>query len=91
MIIFDTLRSAQSKDENNSQDMAFIMGRLKELRDLGFTVLILHPTPKSNERTYKGSTAIIDLCDQALGLYRVKSGTSNEIVDDDDNDEGEDD
>jgi 5S rRNA maturation endonuclease (ribonuclease M5) len=45
LLIFDTLRASQSKDENSSQDMAFIMSRLKELRDMGFTIFLLHHTP----------------------------------------------
>ncbi len=82
LIIFDTLRASQSQDENDSRFMAMVMGKLKELRDLGFTIVILHHTPKSNDRTYKGSTAIFDLSDHVLGLYRVKQGTANEMLDD---------
>lgn len=85
LIIFDTLRASQGKDENNSADMALVMGRLKELRDLGFTVVILHHTPKGNDRTYKGSTAIFDLSDHVLGLYRTRKGKPDEVIDDDDN------
>jgi len=87
LIIFDTLRSAQDGDENDSKVMSMVMGRLKELRDLGFTILPLHHTPKANERKYKGSTAIIDLCDQALAIYQVKAGSLNEIVEDEDDTE----
>ena len=88
-LIFDTLRASQGKDENNSQDMALIMNRLKELRDIGFTVLLLHHTPKGNDRTYKGSTAIFDLSDHALGLYKVKKGgkPDEETDEDDDNED----
>jgi archaellum biogenesis ATPase FlaH len=68
LIIFDTLRSCQNLDENNSKDMSLIMNRFKELRDLGFTVIILHHTPKSDKGTYKGSTAIQDLCDHLLSM-----------------------
>jgi hypothetical protein len=42
------------------------------IRDKGFTILLLHHTPKSNERTYKGSTAIFDLCDHVLNIHNVK-------------------
>lgn len=83
LLIFDTLRASQSKDENSSQDMAFIMSRLKELRDMGFTILLLHHTPKSNDRTYKGSTAIMDLADHVLSLHKVKRGSHEDIDDDD--------
>lgn len=88
LLIFDTLRASQSKDENDSQHMAFVMQRLKEFRDLGFTILLLHHTPKGNDRTYKGSTAIIDLADHALSLHKVKKSNpeGGEIDDDDDHD-----
>lgn len=84
VLIFDTLRASQSRDENDSQHMAFIMQRLKKLRDLGFTIILLHHTPKSNERIYKGSTAIFDLSDHVLGLYKVRKGNHEEIDEDDD-------
>ena len=83
LLIFDTLRASQGKDENSSQDMASIMSRLKELRDMGFTILLLHHTPKSNDRTYKGSTAIMDLADHVLSLHKVKRGSLEDVDDDD--------
>lgn len=86
LLIFDTLRSAQLLDENSSKDMALIMGRLKELRDMGFTIVLLHHTQKADARTYKGSSAILDLCDHVLGLERVKEVGSDTIVDDDEAD-----
>jgi hypothetical protein len=72
LIIFDTLRAGHLLDENNSKDMALIVARLKELREIGFTVLLLHHTPKGNEAIYKGSTAILDLTDHVLGLEILK-------------------
>ena len=84
LLIFDTLRAAQSGDENSSKDMAVVMNRLKELREAGFTVVLLHHTPKGNERTYKGSTAILDLADQVLSLHKAKRNTYEEVDDDDD-------
>ena len=82
VLIFDTLRASQSKDENDSQHMAFVMQRLKELRDCGFTILLLHHTPKANNQTYKGSTAIFDLSDHVLSLNKVRKGTHTEVDDD---------
>lgn len=72
LIVFDTLRASFLGDENNSQDIAIIVDRLKQLRDRGFSVLLLHHTPKSNDSIYKGSTAILDLVDHALCLEPVK-------------------
>ncbi|MCE1226867.1 MAG: AAA family ATPase [Geobacteraceae bacterium] len=85
LFIFDTLRSAHSGDENNSEAMALIMRRMRELRDAGATVILLHHTPKGNDRQFKGSGAIFDLCDQTLALYQTaKPGSDQEASDDDD-------
>ena len=85
LFIFDTLRSAHSGDENNSEAMALIMRRMRELRDAGATVILLHHTPKGNDRQFKGSGAIFDLCDQTLALYQTaKPGSEQEASDDDD-------
>ena len=79
LIIFDALRATHSGDENSSQDMAFIMGRLKELRELNHPILLIHHTPKASERLYKGSTAISDLADHVLKLYQSRRGGLEEI------------
>jgi len=86
LIIFDTLRAAHDGDENSSQDMALVMGRLKELRERGFDIFLIHHTGKANERQYKGSTAISDLADHVLKLYRSRKGSLEEIQDDIDTD-----
>jgi RecA/RadA recombinase len=86
LLIIDSLRASHLLDENSSKDMALIMGRLKELRELGFTLILIHHTPKLDSRIYKGSTAIIDLCDHALGLERVKAVGSDQTVEDDNED-----
>jgi len=82
LLIFDTLRASQGQDENDSRHMAFVMSRLKELRDIGFTIILLHHTPKSNDRTYKGSTAIMDLADHVLSLHKVRKKNLEDISDD---------
>jgi putative DNA primase/helicase len=89
VLIFDTLRSSQSQDENASDKMGIIMERLKELRDLGFTIIILHHTSKNSDKVAKGSTAIVDLTDHILGLIRVKRGNNGDdkVLDDDSEDE----
>lgn len=85
LFIFDTLRSAHGGDENNSETMSLIMRRMRELRDAGATVILLHHTPKGNDRQFKGSGAIFDLCDQTLALYQTaKPGSEKEASDDDD-------
>jgi len=72
LLIFDTLRASHLSDENDSRPIAVIMGRLKELREKGFTILLLHHTPKSNENIFKGSTALLDLADCILGLEEIR-------------------
>jgi hypothetical protein len=85
VLIVDTLRAAQMGDENSSKEMAIILGRLKELRDIGFTIILLHHTPKGNEKIYKGSPAILDLCDHVLSLEQVKEAGSSKVIEDNDN------
>ncbi|MBF0459110.1 MAG: AAA family ATPase [Nitrospirae bacterium] len=86
ILIFDTLRACQNGDENSSQDMQKVMSRFKELRDMGFTIILLHHTAKGDSTRYKGSTAIQDLCDHSVVLQKLKRGTQDEIFDDDDTD-----
>jgi archaellum biogenesis ATPase FlaH len=89
VLIFDTLRASQGRDENKSDDMAQIMDRLKQLRDMGFTVILLHHTAKNSDRIAKGSTAIVDLADHIIGLTLVKKRLDGQdvVVDDDNMDE----
>ena len=84
LLIIDTLRSSQLLDTNSDRDMAIVMTRMKELRDIGFTILILHHTPKINDKIYKGSTTISDLADCVLLLERVREVGSDRTVDDED-------
>jgi len=88
LLIFDTLRAAHDGDENSSKDMALVMGRLKEIRERGFDIFLNHHTPKANDRSYKGSTAISDLADHVLKLYRSRPGSLEELSDDDEPDPG---
>ncbi|OGP65589.1 MAG: hypothetical protein A3K22_03530 [Deltaproteobacteria bacterium RBG_16_42_7] len=85
LLIFDTLRASHLADENNSQDMAVVIARLKELREIGFTILLLHHTPKGNEGIYKGSTALLDLVDHCLSIESVKDADGEPIEFDKDN------
>ncbi len=86
LLIIDTLRSSQLLGTNSDRDMAIIMNRMKELRELGFTILILHHTPKINDKIYKGATAISDLADCVLSLERVREVGSDRTVDDEEAD-----
>jgi archaellum biogenesis ATPase FlaH len=79
LLIIDSLRSSQLMDENSSKDMALILCRLKELREMGFTIVLLAHTPKGSDAIYKGSTAILDLSDHILGFQMVKD-SGDEVV-----------
>jgi archaellum biogenesis ATPase FlaH len=79
LLVFDTLRASFLGDENDSQDVAIVISRLKELRDKGYSILLLHHTPKSSDSIYKGSTAILDLVDHALCLEPIKE--DDELLD----------
>jgi hypothetical protein len=75
LIVFDTARSSFEGDENSSQDVGLVMNRLKELRELNNDVILLHHTPRRNERASKGSTAWEDMADHVLAFYKVKKET----------------
>lgn len=83
LLIFDTLQSAQTGDENESRSMALVMQTLRQLRDQGATIILLHHTRKGSDSTYKGSTAIFDLVDHVMGLYPVKGPEDDQEVDED--------
>jgi hypothetical protein len=82
LIFIDTARACQDGDENSSQDVGLVMGRLKEIREQGNEIVLLHHTGKVNDRGYKGSTAWVDLADHVLSLHTVRRGTLEEIDDD---------
>lgn len=79
LLIVDTVRASHLSDENSSRDSAIINARLKELREKGFTILLLTHTPKGNENIYKGTTAWLDLSDHVLGLEEVKESDTIEF------------
>jgi archaellum biogenesis ATPase FlaH len=82
LFIVDSLRSSHLLDENSSKDAAFIMARLKELRSIGHTIILIHHETKLG--TYRGSTAWFDLSDHILKFSRVRNIGSNEDVLEDD-------
>jgi hypothetical protein len=79
LIVIDTARAAHDGDENSSQDVGVVMGRLKEIREAGHEIILLHHTGKTDEKVYKGSTAWIDLSDHVLSFHKVRRGTLEEI------------
>ncbi|MEK6591302.1 MAG: AAA family ATPase, partial [Nitrospinota bacterium] len=93
VLIFDTLRASHGQDENKSDGMALVMERMKELRDMGFTIILLHHTAKNSDRIAKGSTAISDLADHILGLTLVRKKRDGQdiVIGDDEDDEDDED
>jgi len=87
VLVFDTLRSAHGKDENDSQEMEEVMRRVRLIRDAGCTVIILHHTAKADETIYKGSTAILDLSDHIMAIYPVRKGSDQELKGDQDDED----
>ncbi|GEM_PF-1390522 len=81
LIVFDTSRASHGMDENDSEAAALVMGRLKELRELGHDVVLLHHTTKADDQNSKGSTGWYDLADHTLSLCRVRSGSYEETDD----------
>lgn len=72
VVIIDSLRSAHTEPGNDDEVAAAVMDRLKRVRDHGATPILIHHTPKANERVSKGSTAWSDLSDHVLSLHRVR-------------------
>lgn len=78
LLIFDTLKSCQGLDMNKDETMAFILERFRELRDMGFTLVILHHTPKSSDTIPKNNTTITDNADHVVGLIPlIEEGENN--------------
>ena len=74
LIIIDSLRSSHLADENSSKDMAAVMENFKMLRRLGFTVCVIHHSPKKGSRiSYRGSTVVQDQCDHMLAIAGLSS------------------
>jgi len=71
LIIFD-LRASHLSDENDSKTHERHNGEIEGTPGNRLHDITLHHTPKGNENTFKGSTALLDLCDHVLGLEEVK-------------------
>lgn len=70
LIILDSLVRAHGVDENSAQEMARVMGRLRELSHMGATIVFLHHKGKSQENEYRGSSDILAGVDVAYLLDR---------------------
>lgn len=85
LVIIDTLSSScSSLDIANNKDLAPVMARIIELRNMGATIVLLHHTPKSDETKYIGASCIYNQCDHILAMYPVRqAGSDQEATDDD--------
>jgi hypothetical protein len=81
LVIVDGHRASQRGDENSSQDTGLVMERWKELRDLGFTIILIHHTQKANAEVFRGSQALIDQADHCLYFYPVRQPGSDAPID----------
>ena len=79
LIIIDTARGATDGDEIKGQDVALVMNRLKEVRELEHKIILQAHTSKANKKLSKGATTWEDLADHVLAFYRVRPGTLEEI------------
>ena len=86
LLIFDTLQSACSDlNINENADYSKVMKKLKQLRELGATIVLLHHTPKSDATKYVGASVIYNQVDHVIAQYPVKqAGTDKEAAEDDD-------
>jgi hypothetical protein len=82
VLVIDTLKAANDKDENSSTEMKPIFDFLKKLRGKGITTIILHHTTKGVEANYRGSGVIQDQSDHVLTMEKVKAPGSNKETDD---------
>jgi hypothetical protein len=84
LLIVDGHRASQRGDENSSKDTELVMERWKELRDLGFTVVLIHHTMKANAEVFRGSQALIDQADHVLYFYPVRQPGSDDPIEGED-------
>lgn len=74
VLIIDTLSGGASEaDILSNRDFSPVMHRLKQLRELGCTIILLHHTPKADQTKYIGASTIYNQCDHVLAMYPVKA------------------
>ena len=84
LLVIDTLgSSAADADITSNKDLSKIMARVKQLRDAGATIVLLHHTPKNDDRKYVGASVIYNQVDHVLGMYPVISPGNDKAADDD--------
>lgn len=75
LLVFDSLRRFHLGSENAPEEMAVVMGYLRQLTKSGATVLVLHHAGKAEGSVYRGSTEILAGVDVAFSLEKEKQQT----------------
>lgn len=70
VIIIDSLVRAHDKEENSAMEMSKVMKRLRELANMGATILFLHHRGKSETIKFRGSSDISAGVDVAYVLEK---------------------
>lgn len=68
VIILDSLVRAHGFEENSAMEMSKVMGRMRELTNLGGTIIFLHHKGKGDSIQYRGSSDILAGVDVAYVL-----------------------
>lgn len=75
-IVIDTLARCNSGDENSAQEMSKVVKTCDELREQhGATVLLIHHTGKTENSTFRGSSALHGAVDTLMLVKKDDQGT----------------
>lgn len=91
VVVIDTLaRSFVGMDENSQKDAGMWIDQAERLRDLGYTVIIIHHTAKNTEFGMKirGSSVFLGAMDTAMTMKREGGQVTLEVIKQKDHDEG---
>jgi RecA-family ATPase len=84
VVVVDSLRMFHHGDEDDSGEMEVVMARLKQFRNAGATVLVVHHSTKQGEfsgsnpfRTLRGSSAIWAAADAGMFSQPLKDPAAN--------------
>jgi AAA domain len=75
LLVIDSLRRFHAGSENAPEEMAVVMGHLRQLTKRGATVLVLHHSGKAEGNLYRGSTEILAGVDIAFSMQKEKQQT----------------
>jgi hypothetical protein len=70
--VFDSMIRFHGADENSATEMSHVMARLRELANVGASVIVLHHRSKSETSSYRGSSEIVAGADAAFALAKSR-------------------